>query len=246
MMRPHPPPLPGTFLPIIDADIFGLRPDYCAISIIAEGIDNVTQHPVAATFRDDLARQGAPSWRDNHLDAWRAAYRAFGAKPQRTPASVDALLSRLNKTGQLPAVNAVVDLYNAVSVRYVIPVGGENMNAYVGHPRLLRAAGTETFDTTKDGEPILEAVPAGEVVWADDRGATCRRWNWRQGVRTRIDLQTNRMWFVLERLEPMPVDSAEEAGTVLVRGLRQISPGATFSAHRIDRAGRTALLLDAE
>ena len=168
-------------------------------------------------------------------------YRAFGAKPQRTPSSVDALLARLDKDGRLPTINAVVDLYNAISVRYVIPVGGENVAAYIGSPRLIRASGVESFDTMKEGEAVAEAVPSGEVVWTDDRGVTCRRWNWRQGVRTRIDLQTRRMWFVLERLEPMPVAAAREAAVTLMDMLRLMSPGTALATHLIDHTGTTEL-----
>lgn len=227
------------FAPLIGAVIFELRPDYCAISVVAEGVDNANDQPAASDYIETLGKRPPPLWREGHVDAWRMTYRAFGAKPQRTPSSMEALLSRFGKDGRLPMISAIVDLYNAVSVHYAIPVGGENLDAYVGSPRLVRADGSELFDTTKDGESFLEPVPVGEVVWADDRGVTCRRWNWRQGIRTRIDLLTHRMWFVLERLEPMPIASAEEAGAVLIQGLRQVSPQATFSAHRIDRTGST-------
>jgi DNA/RNA-binding domain of Phe-tRNA-synthetase-like protein len=92
-----------------------------------------------------------------------------------------------------------------------------------------------------EGQPVAEAVPAGEVVWTDDRGVTCRRWNWRQGICTRIDLQTRRAWFVLERLEPMPLAAAIEAAVALMETLRQISPAAGLTAGLIGRIGTTAI-----
>src|SRR3546814_13272005 len=64
-----------------------------------------------------------PEWADAHLASWAEAYKAFGAKPNRTPCSVDALRKRVLKQGGLPAINAVVDVYNALSLRYAIPVG---------------------------------------------------------------------------------------------------------------------------
>jgi DNA/RNA-binding domain of Phe-tRNA-synthetase-like protein len=230
------------FTPVVGAEIFDLRPDYNAISVVVEGVDNVTRHPAVARYvEESLARPARPSWTEGHLEAWRTAYRAFGAKPQRTPSSVDALLMRLGKDGHLPTINAVVDLYNAISVRYAIPVGGENIAAYVGTPRLTRASGAESFDTMKEGQSVAEAVPAGEVVWTDDRRVTCRRWNWRQGIRTRIDLQTRRAWFVLERLDPMPLDAAMEAAFALMETLRQMSPAAGLTARLIDRIGTTEI-----
>jgi len=210
--------------------------------VVADGVDNVANHPAVDRYVEEtVTRPAPPPWTEGHLEAWRTTYRAFGAKPQRTPCSVDTLLMRVARDGRLPTINAVVDLYNAISVRYAIPVGGENIAAYVGSPRLTRASGSESFDTMKEGQSVAEAVPSGEIVWADDRGVTCRRWNWRQGIRTRIDLQTRRTWFVLERLKPMPLAAAKEAAVALMETVRQISPAARLTARLIDRIGTTEI-----
>lgn len=131
---------------------------------------------------------------------------------------------RRDRDGRVPETNAVVDLYNAISLRCAVPVGGEDASAYEGPPQLVRAIGDETFDTMADGQPKLEAVDKGEVVWRDRRGVTCRRWNWRQGTRTRITKSSTSLWFVLERLEPMPVDALLNAGRNLVEGLETMGP----------------------
>ena len=127
----------------------------------------------------------------------------------------------------MPALDPIVDLYNAVSLRYAIPVGGENIAAYQGSPRLVVAEGTEPFDTVKEGDTAVEYPSQGEVIWCDDTGVTCRRWNWRQGVRTRLDKQAQSMWFILESLPSMPLAALEEAGEELVNNLQRLMPGAT-------------------
>lgn len=211
------------FTPSVHQPVWQLRPDFVALSIVARGARNAVSGN--STVADLLSIDaGAPAWAEAHLTSWRDAYRAFGAKPQRTPCSAEALRKRIERDGALPQVNAVVDLYNAVSVRYAVPVGGENLDAYAGSPRLIRAAGDEPFATTKDGEAVTEIVDAGEVVWRDDLGVTCRRWNWRQSPRTRLEEATRNMWFVLERLDPMPLEALVEAGDAIVEGLRRLSP----------------------
>jgi DNA/RNA-binding domain of Phe-tRNA-synthetase-like protein len=228
----------ANFAPSVSSEVFELRPDYCALSVLAYGVDNTSR------LGDDPLGAGgepAPAWAEAHLEAWRSAYRAFGAKPQRTPCSAEALRKRIDGSGRLPRVNGAVDLYNAISVRYAIPVGGENVAAYRGAPRLIRALGNELFDTVKDGAPHSETVSAGEVVWRDELGVTCRRWNWRQGVRTRIDETTRDMWFVLERLEPMPIEALIEAGSLLAVKLAHLSPGARIASSMIDRTGSSQL-----
>jgi DNA/RNA-binding domain of Phe-tRNA-synthetase-like protein len=110
----------------------------------------------------------------------------------------------------------------AVRSRFAVPVGGENLAAYVGTPRLAVATGTEVFDTIRDGQPAEEHPEAGEVVWRDDHGVTCRRWNWRQGVRTRLDSDARRMWFILESLPAMPLAALHQAGDELAAGLQAL------------------------
>ena len=131
-------------------------------------------------------------------------------------------------------MNPVVDLYNAVSLQFAVPVGGENLDAYLGSPRLTIADGSEAFDTIKDGSPAVEVPDPGEVVWRDDQGVTCRRWNWRQGVRTRLNADARRMWFILESLAPMPMDALQDAADALVRGLQEMSPKARIQASLIE------------
>ena len=209
--------------PVIAPEIYALRPDFSALSILVTGARNGASDPVDAKQLRLACEGQEPEWADAHLEAWRDAYRTFGAKPQRTPCSVEALRKRAQRDGTLPSVNAVVDLYNAISLRYALPIGGEDADAYAGTPRLVVAQGGETFDTAQNGEPKIEVIDPGEVIWRDDHGATCRRWNWRQGVRTRITDDSTAMWFVLERLDPMPIPALLQAGDDLIAGLKRLS-----------------------
>ncbi|MGL4506015.1 MAG: B3/B4 domain-containing protein, partial [Aeromonas sobria] len=109
------------------------------------------------------------------------------------------------------------------------PVGGENLLAYEGQPRLVVADGSEQFDTMQGGEPAHESPEPGEVVWRDDKGVTCRRWNWRQGVRTRLSVDSSLMWFILESLPEMPQAALQEAGDRLIAGLREMMPEAVIT-----------------
>ena len=216
--------------PEVNDAIWVLRPDFVALSIVVHGGRNDVCGSTPTRMSSATSR---PVWADDHLASWRTAYKAFGAKPQRTPCSAEALWRRIERDGALVPINAIVDLYNEVSVRYAIPVGGEDLSAYVGTPRLVRASGGEPFDTLRDGQAAVEPVDPGEVVWRDDRGVTCRRWNWRQTPRTRLDVTTTEMWFVLERLDPMPLAALMDAGEMIVSGLRRLAPAAAVTTELI-------------
>ena len=207
----------------VDPAVHALRPDFAVLTIAVDGLNS---GPSDAESEHALDQAAATALEDDpHLLAWRAAYRAFGAKPNRTRNSADALLRRA--AAGLPRVNRLVDRYNAISVRHRLPVGGEDLDRYAGRPRLIRATGTETFDTMKDGEPATEIVDAGEVVWRDDTGVTCRRWNHRQGVRTRLREDSKRGLFLLERLDPLPLDTLTAIGDELIAALGPASTIAT-------------------
>lgn len=198
----------------IDPAVSALRPDYRVALILAEGLvggpgDAASEALLAAaelSARDALL--STPVDELPHIAAWRDAYRAFGARPQRERNSAEALVRRAASSG-LPRINRLTDIYNAISVLHQIPVGGEDADRYEGAPRLIRADGSEPFDTVADGEPVVERPEPGEVVWADGAGVTCRRWNWRQGVRTRLDDGTVNGLFILDALGP--VDDASLA-----------------------------------
>lgn len=219
-------------LPSINPNIASLAPGFRALSISVEATDcakpSIATQAMICAFRS-LAAEDAP-WAEAHLMAWADVFRRFGAKPQRTPCSAEALRKRALREGNLPSIDPIVDLYNAISIQYAIPVGGENYAAYVGAPRLTIADGTELFDTIKDGAPAHESPEAGEVIWCDDLGVTCRRWNWRQGVRTRLSAEAKQMWFILESLPAMPLEALHEAGDQLIKGLQLMMPGAVIES----------------
>lgn len=221
--------------PIIDRRIRTVAPGFRAESVHVDatsaGEGDVNGRLLADACEFVLA--GGPAWAEAHLASWADAYVRFGAKPNRAPCSAQALRKRVIKDGTIPAINPIVDLYNAISLRYAIPVGGENQDAYVGRPLLTIADGTETFDTMMNGEAVNDPPLAGEVVWRDDVGVTCRRWNWRQGTRTRLEAVGGRMWFILEALETMPDEGLTEATGALVAGLNALMPGATIQSQSV-------------
>jgi DNA/RNA-binding domain of Phe-tRNA-synthetase-like protein len=175
---------------------------------------------------------GRPVDQVPHVAAWREAYRAFGAKPQRTRNSVEALLRRAAGPG-LPRVNRITDLYNAVSVLHQLPVGGEDLTRYSGPPRLIRATGDEPFDTVTEGAPVVEHPDPGEVVWCDDAGVTCRRWNWRQARRTQLRDDTTTALFILDALDPMTDQALEAAAHDLITHLTRLGPDVAVAGHLI-------------
>lgn len=160
-----------------------------------------------------------------HVTAWRTAYQSFGAKPSKYPCSMEALVQRLLRQGcpGLPRINRLVDVYNAMSIRHLLPIGGEDLDRLRGELVLQFSTGTEPFDIPDAPDATVAFPQPGEVVWADDAGVTCRRWNWRQGRRTRLTEGTVNGYFILEALCPPYTEaSLDRAADELCELLRSV------------------------
>jgi DNA/RNA-binding domain of Phe-tRNA-synthetase-like protein len=226
----------------VDQTIHERFPGYAVLVIYARGLTNGPSDDasVAALRAAEAAARAAfgeaKPQTHSHIAAWREAFGAFGAKPSRYPCSVEALLSRTLKGQDLPAINAVVDRYNAISIAHVLPVGGENLDALTSDLTLTFATGDEPFDTQSGGEVQIEHAEPGEVVWVDSSGVSCRRWNWRQCYRTRLTEETGNAWFVLDRLPPYSLDDLRAAGDALIASLREQSPDCEIETELIGPA----------
>jgi DNA/RNA-binding domain of Phe-tRNA-synthetase-like protein len=212
----------------VEPAVFALRPDYRVLMVAVDGLVPGPGDDASEALVDAAEAAARAAMRDRpvedlpHVAAWRDAYRAFGAKPQRTRNSLEALMRRA-ETG-LPRVNRLTDMYNAISVLHQIPLGGEDLTRYSGSPRLLRATGREPFDTVAAGETVVEHPEAGEVVWCDGAGVTCRRWNWRQARRTALVDDTTTALFILDALDPLTDAALHAAADDLITHLARLGP----------------------
>ena len=220
-------------------EVWDLRPDYRAMLLAVDGLE---PGPSDATSEALLQRAEAsaraalaetPVEDLPHVTAWRDAYRAFGAKPQRTRNSLEALLRRAESG--LPRVNRLTDIYNAISVSHRLPLGGEDLSRYAGPPRLIRATGDESFDTAADGVEVIEHPEPGEVVWCDDAGVTCRRWNWRQARRTQLHDGTTSALFIIDILNPVTDVEAMLATDELIGHLRSLGRDVQVAQRLVQR-----------
>jgi DNA/RNA-binding domain of Phe-tRNA-synthetase-like protein len=177
------------------ADVTSAFPDYRVAVVVAEGLTIAPQRPAALDAligeREEATRA---QWAGTELSqipgvaAWRAAYKGFGIKQTRYRSSVERLVKNVLAGRSLARVNAFVDLYNAVSLAQVLPLGADDLGK-VTPPLGFRYARVgdsvvDMADSEAGEEP--EAPKAGEVVYADADHVLCRRWNWRQDARSLI------------------------------------------------------------
>jgi DNA/RNA-binding domain of Phe-tRNA-synthetase-like protein len=114
------------------------------------------------------------------INAWRRAFSRMGLKPTQYRCAAEALLRRLRKENSLPRIHPLIDLCNAVSLAFAVPVAAFDVTRIDGDLEVRHAAGNETY-LTFSGE--TENPEANEVIFADGAGrAHARRWTNRQSA----------------------------------------------------------------
>jgi len=134
------------------------------------------------------------------IKAWREAYSSFGAKPKKYKCSVENLYRMTLDEIELNHINKIVDIYNYISLKYMIPLGGDDIDNIDGDIVLKFADGTETFQELNSDE--IKNPKEGEVIYRDDKEVLCRRWNWRECDKSKMKEETKNVTLVVEALPP--------------------------------------------
>jgi len=188
--------------------------------VVAKGMDNTG---IAEGVQDKI-REQEKEIREKYstetlsqqpkIGIWRKAYSAFGAKPKENRPSVENLYRLVLNGAELRHINKAVDIYNYISLKHMLPAGGEDLDKIKGDIVLAFAG--------PDEEPILllgdkEPRPPhpGEVIYKDGISTICRRWNWREAERAKLTEGTKNCILVLEGLVPVTKEEIEAAAAEL-------------------------------
>lgn len=154
-----------------------------------------------------------------NIISWREAYRKFGAKPKDYPSSIENLVRRILKGEGVRHINKLVDAYNVISLKYLVPVGGEDIAKIKGDVVLTSATDHE-LPIFLLGEKEARSPHPNEVIYKDENGAICRRWNWKESDRTKLTEDTKNAFMVIEGLPPVGREQIETALSELSKMLK--------------------------
>lgn len=221
-------------------------PDFRVAAFVAVDIDvRATRSPALAAFVAECERETRERFSGMELSAipgvaaWRRAYRAFGIKKTSYRSSVERLVKNVLAGGSLPEINGFVDVYNAVSLKHVLPAGADDLDLVRGDLAFRYSRVGDDFRDMgaidESGEPLADPPKAGEVVYADAEKVLCRRWNWRQDARSAIRPTTRR---AIVTLQQNGSGDAETAANELA-GLLASECGGRFAITLLD-AGRVS------
>jgi DNA/RNA-binding domain of Phe-tRNA-synthetase-like protein len=183
------------------AEIWADFPELAAAVAFATGIDaraSVTDRVSHWSAVADARLAGTSAAELAEIRAWRRAFTRMGLKPTQYRCASESLLRRYAKEHALPAIHPLVDLCNAISLAYAVPVAVLDAARITGPLQVRYADGTQRY-LAFSGE--TEHPHPGEVIFADAAGdAHARRWTNRQSARSAVQPDTTTVLIVAEAM----------------------------------------------
>jgi DNA/RNA-binding domain of Phe-tRNA-synthetase-like protein len=207
---------------IITDEIFDLFPDFYRGIVLVKDISNQKSNKrIRKILKKEIDRQvDIDELKDPRILAWNEAHKRFASDPDTYLPSITYLLKSMRPNRALPFINSAVALFNYISVKYILPCGGDDVERVEGNLVLGVADGTEKF-IPLGGETEENPLP-GEIIYYDDstKNVMCRRWNWRNGDITKIEVDTKKIVINIDCLPPITPDKGNEARDELAELLK--------------------------
>ena len=200
---------------IIQKEIFDKLDDLCVGVIVAKGIDNSKEYTNIDKLLDDsikLAEErflDKPVKEDERIIPYREAFLKLGINPNKFQCSVEAMFARISKAKGLPHINPLVNLNNAISLKYTLPMGTHDLSKSEEDIEMRFARPGDTF--VPMGSLEVEYPDEGEVIYAVSNQVRTRRWTWRQSNEGKIDDKTNYVFFPIDGFVGFNDDNVRDA-----------------------------------
>lgn len=204
-------------------ELSGVRPDADCIASVAAFTELARRRLEAASESTFV-----------EIQAWRRAEAKMGLKPTQYRCASEALLRRLRKSGSLPKLHPLIELCNAASAAFAVPVAVLDLDRIQGDLYVRPADGDETY-LAFSGE--TETPDPGEVIFADQDGnAHARRWANHQSLKSAVSQETARALIVAEAQHE---DAATDMEQLMDELVGAIAKGFGIKAHGRVLAGPT-------
>jgi DNA/RNA-binding domain of Phe-tRNA-synthetase-like protein len=185
--------------------IFELFPKLRLAVAVAEGIDNHSPRPALLELWHRIWKEAGTEARSEvnaqshpRVRPWREAMSAIGVSGQKFPSSIEASLRRAMKGGEPFSINPLVDFYNLVSLKHIVPAGGFDLARLDEALDLRLTRPGDTFQALDESEPL--AVADGEVAYLAGRTVLTRHFVWRQSRAGLLTPETQSVFLVSEIL----------------------------------------------
>lgn len=189
----------------VDQEIFEQLPHMCIGVVVAKNIVSKNANEQIYQLLQQSIQIAENRFHDKKVKEeadiipYRQAFRTLNINPNKYPCSIEALFTRIAKGKGMPHINPIVDLQNAISLKYTLPMGAHDIT-HETHDIVIRFS--------KKGDTFLpfgcaenEILDEGEVIYAINQQVRTRRWTWRQSENGKITDQSQDIFFPIDGFE---------------------------------------------
>ena len=205
-------------------------PEFTVGVVAVQGIDNTKDVPAITEMLDKYAEEcrqyfeasGNKAKDDPCVTPYREAFRAIGVNPNRYACAIEALMDRIAKGKGMPHINAAVDLGNAVSLKYRLPIGAHDMYTFLrpdGTGKGSEEAGIEVRPAVPEDHVRPFGAPEGEyddpepgeIVYVSGHEVRTRRWAWRQSEQDKMTEKTTAVFYPIDGFRDVNIEEIKKA-----------------------------------
>ena len=214
----------------VSKEVFDKLPNFVVGVVAVTGINNAKEYPAIEKMLEEnsngviqyFAESGNKAKNDPCVVPYREAFRALGMNPNRYTCSAEALMDRIAKGKGMPQINPAVDLGNAVSLKYKLPIGAHDIYSFVrpdGTGRGAADTGLEVRPASEDdtfrpfgaAEDEFDNPEPGEVVYVSGHEVRTRRWTWRQSEVGKMTEKTAGVLYPIDGFSDVNIDDVRAA-----------------------------------
>ena len=211
---------------VVKQEIFEKMPNACFGVVVAKGVDNGKVYPLINQLLDECIQstsrqfEGKMVKEEPDILPYREAFRALGINPNKYLCSIEAMFTRIAKGKGMPHINPIVDLGNAISLKYTLPIGAHDLGVDDKDICIRLAQTSDSF--LPFGGNVEETPDMGEVVYAVGHQVRTRRWTWRQSEHGKITTKSSNIFFPIDGFTNLNINRVIAARDELEIYLRQI------------------------
>lgn len=200
---------------IVQKEVFDVLDNLYIGVVVAKGIDNKKEYKDIDKMLDESISNAKKEFanvkakEDSRVIPYRESFQKLGINPNKFQCSVEAMVNSISKGRDVPHINPLVNLNNAISIKYTLPMGTHNLGLSNCDIELRFAVDEDTFEPM--GSEEIEKPEEKELVYVVDNKVRTRRWTWRQSKQGMIDKDTEYVFFPIDGFKGINNDKVNEA-----------------------------------
>ena len=213
---------------IVEKEVFDKLDDVCFGIVVAKGIDNTQKIEKIQSLLEEGIKaneekyEGKKVKESEEVACYRDAFRTLGINPNKFMSSIEAMLTRVSKKKGLPSINPIVDIGNAMSLKYYLPMGAHDIDTITPQDVEVRFSRQGDRFIPFGEEEEAEILDPGELVYAVGNKVRTRRWIWRQSEEGKIVESTKNIFFPIDGFKNSNYDNLMAAREELATLLKEI------------------------